>query len=96
MLTISVVFMVSFLPYLGLMIWRTIATEYEPNQFSSVELVAFQIALRSYFLSNVCNPIVYFVSQPDFKAFVLSTFCRCVYKNRKQREESSTMSVSTL
>ncbi|KAK3087881.1 hypothetical protein FSP39_011927 [Pinctada imbricata] len=90
MLSISVAFIISFLPYLGLITWRTLSKDYEPNLFSESELVAFQIGLRSFLLSSACNPLIYGFLNTEFQSFVLSIFCCCKKKSKEKSSEIST------
>lgn len=70
MLSVSMAFILSFLPYLGLMTWRTLAVKYEREILSKVELILFNIFLRSWMLSSVVNPIIYGFFNADFSTFV--------------------------
>ena len=72
MLSITIAFIVGHLPYLGLVVWRTISKQYDPNIFSNAEHAAFEIGVRSYFLGCVCNPIIYGLFNSKFRAFIKS------------------------
>ncbi|KAH3711269.1 cholecystokinin receptor-like [Dreissena polymorpha] len=80
MLTITGLFVLSFLPFLVLSIWRAVNGEYEPDVLSDAKLVAFQFGLRSYFLNSALNPFVYGVLNSKFRSFVYRCFCGCSSK----------------
>ncbi|XP_062568496.1 D(2)-like dopamine receptor [Saccostrea cucullata] len=75
MLSITIAFIVSFLPYLSLMTWRTLSKEFEPNLFSKSELVAFQIFIRSFLINSAVNPLIYGFLNTEFRSFIIACFC---------------------
>ncbi|XP_061183163.1 cholecystokinin receptor type A-like [Saccostrea echinata] len=90
MLSITVAFIVSFLPYLALMTWRTLSKEYEPNLFSKSELVAFQIFIRSFLINSAVNPLIYGFLNTEFRNFVIACVCCREYIGPPQpRSENS-------
>lgn len=101
MLSVSMAFVLSFLPYLGLMTWRTLARKYEREILSKVELILFNIFLRSWMLSSVLNPIIYGFFNADFSSFVCGRLRRilcsaCVkeqsdFENDTRKESSHTL-----
>jgi len=89
---ISVGFIISFLPYLCLITWRTLSPGYEPNMVSDSAHVAFQIFLRSFLFSSVCNPIIYGFLNSDFKNMITSNIkrlCCCCWHVPGGRDKSS-------
>lgn len=80
MLSITVAFIISFLPYLSLMTWRTLSKEYEPNLFSKSEMVAFQIFIRSFLINSAANPLIYGFLNTEFRSFVIAFVCCRKYK----------------
>jgi hypothetical protein len=74
-LSITIAFIISFLPYLSLMTWRTLSKEYEPNLFSKAELVAFQIFIRSFLINSATNPIIYGFLNTEFRNFIIACVC---------------------
>ena len=80
MLTITVVFVLSFLPYLILILWRLFQSGYEVDLLSDAGLVAFQIGIRSYLLNSATNPLLYGFFNPKFRTFFYSWFCPCCAK----------------
>ena len=80
MLAITVVFVLSFLPYLILVLWRLFQTGYEVDILSDAGLVAFQIGIRSYLLNSAANPLLYGFFNPKFRTFFYSWFCPCCSK----------------
>ncbi|KAK3087093.1 hypothetical protein FSP39_001559 [Pinctada imbricata] len=77
MLLISATFVGSYLPFLALSTMITVSDGSEPDVYSKAKLAAFQIFIRSYFLSSICNPIIYGLMNNDFKIFLVNLFCRC-------------------
>ena len=97
MLSISIAFIISFVPYLALITWRTLSKDYEPNLFSESQLVAFQIGVRSFLLSSACNPLIYGFLNTEFQNFVLSVFCccfECTKERNKKKSETSNSGMS--
>lgn len=80
MLIVTITFIVSYLPYVALVLWRTLYDDYEWNFLNETELLGFQIGLRSYLLSSVINPLVYGFFNNDFRNFFYRTFCPCSVK----------------
>ena len=78
---VTIMFIVSYLPYVALVVWRTLYDEYEWNFLNDSELLGFQIGLRSYLLSSTTNPIVYGFFNDDFRKFFYWTFCPCFVKS---------------
>ena len=89
MLVITVVFVVSFLPYLILVVWRITQTEYEAEILSDGELVAFQIGIRSYLLNSAINPLLYGFFNPKFRTFFYVSFCPCCVKKPGNLQSST-------
>jgi hypothetical protein len=98
MLSISIAFIVSFLPYLGLVTWRTLAVKYEVDLLSDSGLIAYQIFIRSFLISSAVNPLIYGFLNNEFRQFV-TTLCRncccCCCCNKKQTENKTQQSQST-
>ncbi|XP_062568483.1 D(2)-like dopamine receptor isoform X2 [Saccostrea cucullata] len=87
MLSITVAYVISFLPYLCLVTWRTVAKGYEPNLLSKSELVAFQIFMRSFLINNAVNPLIYGFLNTEFRNFIFG--CFCCWARRKNRDHAS-------
>ena len=85
MITVTVVFVLSFMPYLALVIWRFYEEEHETEVMSDTELLLFQIGMRSIFLQSSLNPIIYGGFNSKFRAFFYTTFCACCASKRKRR-----------
>lgn len=75
MMSITIAFIISFLPYLGLVTWRTLAKDYEINLLNKGELVAFQIGIRSFLINSAVNPLIYGFLNTEFRHFALSVLC---------------------
>lgn len=87
-LSITGAFIVSFLPYLSLMVWQTLSDDF--MHLFGANLVVFEIFIRSWLLNSVVNPIIYGFFNYHFREFILSLLCRiccCRYikilKNKK-------------
>ncbi|KAL3887981.1 hypothetical protein ACJMK2_000366 [Sinanodonta woodiana] len=74
---ITVTFIASFLPYLCLVLWRSLLTGYEVNQMTDLELIFFSIGIRSYFLNSAMNPIIYGFFNSQFREFFTRFCCAC-------------------
>ena len=85
MFVITLVFVISFLPHLALILWRTFHGEYEAEMTDGAGLVAYQIGLRSYFLNSAINPLTYGFFNSKFRAF----FCSCCRRFTDKRATSS-------
>lgn len=77
MLVITIVFVVSFLPYLILVIWRAAIGGHEENVLSNSGLVAFNFGIRSYFLNSAINPMTYGFFNSKFRNFFFKVLCPC-------------------
>ncbi|KAL3888002.1 hypothetical protein ACJMK2_000386 [Sinanodonta woodiana] len=77
MLLITVVFIVSFLPYLCLSMWQNFSKDYLVNRMSDLQIMFFSIGIRSYFLNSVLNPFIYGFFNLKFRKFIASVFLGC-------------------
>ena len=75
MISITAAFIVSCLPYLGLVIWRSFEGDHEINFISDDELIFYEIGIRSYLLQNSINPILYGVLNEKFRRFIRKNIC---------------------
>lgn len=89
MLVITVVFVLSFLPYLILVLWRMFQSGYEVDLLSDGGLIAFQIGIRSYLLNSAINPLLYGFFNPKFRTFFYYCLCRCCAKEHGQFQFST-------
>ena len=89
MLSITAVFIISYLPYMILSIWRAFAGSHEANSLSDVGLVFFQIGLRSYMLNSVINPFLYGFFNSRFREFFYGIFCTCFMPSYRGNKSSS-------
>lgn len=76
MITITVLFVISFLPYLSLTVWRIVKGKHEAEFLSDAGLVAFKIGSRSFLLNSAVNPWVYGVFNSQFRAYFCGCLCR--------------------
>lgn len=96
MLNVTFVFILSFLPYLILTIWRMFLDVYEGEILSDSQLVAFQIGIRSYFINSASNPLIYGFFNPRFRKLLLLKLCPCYMKCKRDRILSASYSETTL
>ena len=84
MFAITLMFILSYLPYFAVTIWRIFARD------RNTELTyGIQIALRSYLVNSTINPIIYGMFNPSFRKF-LKSLLRC----KTQSESSQTFRTS--
>jgi len=69
MLMVTVVFIVSFLPYLSLAAWRSFEGRHGALFLSDEGLVAYTIGFSSYLLNSSLNPFVYGIFNRKFRRF---------------------------
>ena len=71
MFIVTLVFILSFLPYFGASIWRNVGRDRETELSFGI-----QIALRSYLVNSATNPIIYGMFNTSFRIF-LKAFISC-------------------
>ncbi|KAL3888010.1 hypothetical protein ACJMK2_000394 [Sinanodonta woodiana] len=76
MFLVSACFLISFLPFLSLMVWRIYHNVQEVNEMSNVELILYSIGLRSYFLNSTVNPLIYGLFNTEFRSFFYGIICK--------------------
>ena len=91
MLVITLFFIVGYLPYLVLVIWRIFQSGYEGDILSDPALVGFNIGIRSYLIPSCVNPLLYGGFNENFRNFLFTTFCPCVTKRRKKLRSSASI-----
>ncbi|KAL8572160.1 hypothetical protein ACOMHN_057835 [Nucella lapillus] len=64
---VTVVFIVSFLPYLTIMAVRSVRKNLDHSLTGSAELNVYNIFVRSYFINSASNPIIYGVINARFR-----------------------------
>jgi hypothetical protein len=70
---ITVIFVISFLPYLIISILNGMDDHFW-NDMSTGELVIINLLMRTYFINNMVNPIVYWFLDKKFKQEVYRFF----------------------
>ncbi|XP_076082755.1 uncharacterized protein LOC143053854 [Mytilus galloprovincialis] len=95
MFSVSLAFILSFLPYLALMTWRTLVPQHEGNLMTKDQLVAYNIFLRSWIISSVVNPLIYGFFNADFSSFVFRRLKRCLFCGNKQKYETNSKQESS-
>lgn len=93
--TISVVFVISFLPSLALMTLRTISTSFAEN-LSHGQYVVFSLFLRTYFINNCVNPIIYGFLNRQFRKECIKVFTSCLCRESENDTESSNHSATKM
>lgn len=69
MVIVTVVFIISFLPYLSLTVWRVKEGKHEAEFLSGAGLVGFKIGSRSFLLNSTLNPWIYGIFNTNFRRF---------------------------
>ncbi|KAH3897227.1 cholecystokinin receptor type A-like [Dreissena polymorpha] len=81
---VTLVFVLSFVPYLALTSIRYISPE-KIEKISNSGMMMYHFALRSYLLNSAVNPLIYCFLNRKFrekvKLLFKSVFCRCCMKN---------------
>ncbi|KAH3799246.1 hypothetical protein DPMN_152852 [Dreissena polymorpha] len=89
MLVVASIFVISFLPYLILVIIDAFKDLKDSLRGSS--LVGYEIGVRSYFLNSAINPMVYGFVNPKFRKFYISRIARLtIYSFTSEALSSST------
>lgn len=76
---VSVIFVVSYLPFLIVMVVRHIWTEFESILTPGQELL-YKFCLKSYFLNNAVNPIIYSFMNINFRREIPRSLSSCFRK----------------
>ncbi|KAK3584529.1 hypothetical protein CHS0354_039263 [Potamilus streckersoni] len=93
MLVITVTFIMSFIPYLCLVVWRSLSTEYVVTKMTDVQRIFYVIGLRSFFLNSAFNPMIYGFFNSKFRNFFAGVCCDfCRTKSRYKHELETTSS----
>ena len=74
MIAITLVFVISFLPYLSLIIWRSLKGIHE-GELSDAGLVWFKIGSRSFLLNSSINPWIYGTFNSRFRLYYYNLLC---------------------
>ena len=69
MVIVTVIFIVSFLPYLSIAVWIAIEGRDTSLFLSKAELVPYHIWVRSYLLHSALNPWIYGIFNSQFRQF---------------------------
>ncbi|KAK0045157.1 alpha-2Db adrenergic receptor [Biomphalaria pfeifferi] len=79
MITVSLVFIIGFIPFLGLNFYKTAAPESYAS-LKGISLAMYQLFSRSYLLNSAVNPIVYSLLDPTFRKECLKFLTCYKYK----------------
>ena len=77
MIVIAAIYILGYLPYLVLVIWRIFQPDHEGEILNDTQYLWFNIGLRSYLLNSAINPIVYGFFNEHFRRFFYALFCPC-------------------
>ncbi|XP_052786239.1 dopamine receptor 4-like [Mya arenaria] len=77
MFVITGVFLLSFVPHLSLVTWRSFVQYYEGESMSDAALIGFNIGIRSTFINAAVNPLIYGFFNTDFRRFFFRSCCLC-------------------
>lgn len=69
MIAVTGLFLLSFLPYLSLIIWRSIIGEHEESRIAGSNLVIYEIGIRSFLLNSGLNPWIYGIFNSNFRQY---------------------------
>ncbi|XP_062572473.1 neuromedin-U receptor 2-like [Saccostrea cucullata] len=79
-IAITVAFIVSYLPFLVVRVTRNIKKDFEKTLSSSTEVV-YKFCLKSYFINDAINPVIYSFLNAAFRQEVVRRFiCKACYK----------------
>ncbi|KAL3881150.1 hypothetical protein ACJMK2_027608 [Sinanodonta woodiana] len=79
---VALVFVLSFLPYLGVAINGLFLDGYYVNIFTDGQLVGLELGSRSYFINGAFNPLIYGFFNSQFRSFVHRKLCPCHFWTR--------------
>lgn len=81
---VSLIFVLSFLPYLSIVTIRYVKTDLVKHM-TGTGLTIYNLTLRSYLLNSAVNPVIYCFLNRHFRMkvsqFFKSTFCCCIKNN---------------
>lgn len=89
MLAISVVFFLSFVPYIAFSVWRGTLKEYEGDDFTTEEQIGINIGIRSFFINSAINPFIYGFFNPKFRKLCYAKMCSCFQKPLNETPDNS-------
>lgn len=69
MIIVTGVFICSFIPYLGLTIWKITQSEHEAEVLKGDKLVAYKFGKKSFLLNSALNPWIYGIFNSQFRNF---------------------------
>ncbi|XP_053383516.1 orexin/Hypocretin receptor type 1-like [Mercenaria mercenaria] len=82
--TVSMVFVIAFVPHLALMI-VTAEKEDSLDTLNEIEIMVYQIFLRSFILNNVANPIIYLFCDSKFRKLCKDFIRKYIICNRNRK-----------
>ncbi|XP_062567304.1 orexin receptor type 2-like [Saccostrea cucullata] len=73
---VTVAYVISFLPFLIVMVVRSVAKNFEENLSPEAE-VAYKFSTKSYFINNAINPVIYSFLNINFRKDIKTIFKKC-------------------
>lgn len=77
--SVTLAFIVSYLPYLTIMAIRTLMSDFE-SELSTAADIAIKFCAKSYLINNAINPLIYCFLNKKFRAEVRKIFNSCCNK----------------
>ncbi|KAJ8322364.1 hypothetical protein KUTeg_000835 [Tegillarca granosa] len=91
-MSITIAFVLSFLPYLTVFTWSRLTPGYEPSLLNKSELIAVQLFVRSWLINGSVNPLIYGFLNTEFRQFVKGIFSKiCCCCCRKKDNTNTTI-----
>ncbi|KAL3888016.1 hypothetical protein ACJMK2_000400 [Sinanodonta woodiana] len=75
LILVTAVFILSYVPFVCLIIWRITVDDSVLTNMSDVEIIFYFIGLRSYLINSAVNPIVFGACNNQFREFFLPSLC---------------------
>lgn len=73
---VTVAYVISFLPFLIVMVVRSVVKNFEENLSPEAE-VAYKFCSKSYFINNAINPVIYSFLNINFRKDIKTIFRKC-------------------
>ncbi|XP_061197739.1 orexin receptor type 2-like [Saccostrea echinata] len=73
---VTVAYVISFLPFLIVMVVRSVAKNFEESLSPEAE-VAYKFSTKSYFINNAINPLIYSFLNINFRKDIKTIFKKC-------------------
>lgn len=91
-ISVTIAFILSFLPYLCISVWRSVHQMYEWNILTESELLAVEIFVRSFLINSAVNPLIYGFFNRAYRTFVIDTLKTCLCCKREDKDDQVNVS----